>query len=57
MVSAPCQKPVIERFERNVLPTGADSAKTPRNNQQSLKRNGGKRGPSNLKASPPYPLT
>ena len=25
-------------------------------NQQSLKRNGGKRGPSHLKASPPFPL-
>ena len=27
---APCQKPVIEHFERNVLPTGGDSARTQR---------------------------
>ena len=28
--SAPCQKPVIERFERKDLPTGGDSATTQR---------------------------
>ena len=35
--SAPCQKPVIERFERNILPTGADSAITPRNKPAKFK--------------------
>ena len=28
--TAPCQKPVIERFERKDLPTGGDSATTQR---------------------------